>query len=58
MGVAASLLWGDPFEAAGLVVQETGSQSPGGAAAEDSREGDVLIQDGPPAEVTQVNAGR
>lgn len=58
MGVAASLLWEDPFGAAGLAVQGTRSQSPSGAAAESSREGDVSIQDGPPAEVTQLTWGR
>lgn len=28
------------------------------AAVEDPREGDVSVQDGPPAEVTQVSTGR
>lgn len=56
--MAASLLWGGPFEAAGLVVRGTRRQSPGVAAVEDPREDDVSVQDGPPAEVTQVTTGR
>lgn len=56
--MAASLLWGDPFEAAALAVQGTGSLSPGGAVAEGSREADVWSQDAPPTEEIEVNIGR
>lgn len=56
--MAASLLWGSPFEAAGLVVRGTRSQSLRVAAVEGPMEGDVSVQGGPPAEVTQVSTGR